>query len=146
MVNTVADEVYQVKISNVVVNGTAHKFTYTVTSIDPVGAVVSVSALKPVAHIDGKKGRFLFTRTGDLSAPLTVAYTVGGTAAAGAAYKSLSGSVTIPVGMATAKLPVVPLEAAGTDGETVVATLQAVGGYTADTAAPATVTISASAQ
>ena len=143
VVGTAGDEVYTVKIANVLVNGVAHRFTYTVTSIDPVGPVVSLATLKPVAHVGGKKGRFLVTRTGDVSAPLTVAYTVGGTAEAGSAYKALSGSLTIPAGSATAKVAVVALDAAGTDGATVAAALQAGSGYTADTTASATVTISA---
>ena len=142
VVDASADEVYTVKISNVLVNGTAHKFSYTVTSINPVGTVVTVAALKPTAFVDGKKGRFLFTRTGDLSAPLTVAYTIGGTAA-GSAYKALSGSVTIPAGSVSAKVGVAALEAAGTEGKTVIATVKAGSGYTADTTASATVTIAA---
>ncbi len=142
-VNPAADEVYTVKISNVLIDGAPHGFTYTVTSIDPLGPIVSVSALRPVAHVGGKKGRFLFTRTGNLSAPLTVAYTVSGTAEAGTAYGELSGTVTIPAGSASAKVPVVASDAADTDGATVTATLQAGSGYTADTSAPATVTLSA---
>ncbi len=142
-VDASADEVYTVKISNVVVDGTPYKFSYSVTSINPVGPMVTLSVLRPVAHVGGKKGRFLLTRTGDVSAPLTVGYTVGGTAAAGSAYKALSGSVVIPAGSATAKVPVVALDGGGTDGETVVATLQDGNGYTADTSASVTVTLSA---
>ncbi len=137
-----ADEVYTVKVSNVLVAGAPRQFTYDVTSINPVGPVVTLATLRPVAHVGGKKGRFLITRTGDVSAPLTVDYTVGGTAAAGSAYRPLSGSVVIPAGMATAKVPVVALAGEEIDGQTVVATLQTGNGYTADTAAMATVTIS----
>ncbi len=82
VVNASADEVYQVRVANVLVNGTAHTFSYGVTSVNPAGAVVSVAVLRPVAFVGGKKGRFLFTRTGDVSAPLTVGYTLGGTAEA----------------------------------------------------------------
>ncbi len=142
VVNAGADEVYEVTISNVVVNGAARQFRYDVTSIDPNGPVVSVVALKPVAHVGGKKGKFRFTRTGDLSAPLTVAYTVNGTAAAGSAYRTLSGSVTFLAGSATVNAKVVALAAEGTDGETVEVAVQAGSGYAAGSGVPATVTIS----
>ncbi len=137
-----ADEVYAVKISNVLVDGTPRQFSYRVTSIDPAGPVVMLSALRPVAHVGGKKGRFLFTRTGDVSAPLTVDYAVSGTASAGSAYQALSGSVTIPAGSATAKVVVRALAGEETDGETVVAALRPGNGYLADAAATATVTLS----
>ena len=142
VVNASADEVYQVRISNVMVNGTAHSFSYNVTSVNPSGAVVSVGTLRPVAFVGGKKGRFLFTRTGDVSAPLTVSYTLGGTAEAGSAFRTMSGSLTFAAGSATAKVGILALGAEGTDGETVTANVAEGNGYTAD-AATATVTISA---
>ncbi len=141
-VNPDVDEVYAVQISNVLVNGAPRQFNYHVTSIDPVGPVVTLSTLRPVAHVGGKKGRFLFTRTGDVSAPLTVGYAVGGTAAVGSAYRALSGSVTFPAGSASAKVPVLALAGEETDDATVVVVLQAGNGYLADTTATATVTLS----
>lgn len=142
VVNLTADEVYKVKITNVLINGMAQKFTYYVTSINPVGTMVTVSALRPTAFVGGKKGRFLFTRTGDVSTPLTIPYIVAGTAGAGIAYAPLSGSVTIPAGSASAKVPVVASGTIGTTGQTVTVTAQSGNGYVASTA-PATVTISA---
>lgn len=143
VVNPAADEVYTVQISNVLVNGTPHQFTYSVTSIDPAGPTVTLAARQPIAHAGGPKGKLLLTRTGDVSAPLTVGYTVGGTAAPGSAYRALSGSVVIPAGSATAKVKIVARAGDETDGATVVVTLQGGGGYTADTTASATVTLSA---
>jgi acetyl esterase/lipase len=58
-------------------------------------------------------GRITVTRAGDTgstSSPLTVAYTVSGTATPGADYAALSGSVTIPAGQASADVDVTPLD------------------------------------
>ena len=88
-----ADETYQVTISNVGLAGNAKRFTYTVTTINPDAPTVSLTPLKPVAYKHGKRGRFLVTRSGDVSTDLTVAYSVGGTAAPAVAYKALDGHV-----------------------------------------------------
>ena len=142
VVDAGADEVYQVTITGVAVNGAAQKFDYAVTSVDLTRPMVSVAAVKPVAQIGGGKGKFRLTRTGDVSAPLTVGYTVGGTAA-GDAYRALSGSVNFAAGSATANVKVVALAADGTDGETVEIAVQDGSGYAAANGMPATVTISA---
>jgi subtilase family serine protease len=65
------------------------------------------------------------TRTGDTSEDLTVLYTVGGTATAGADYEALSGSLVIPAGSAAASLVVTPLDDSAFElQETVVVTLE----------------------
>ena len=53
---------------------------------------------------------FTVTRTGDLTAPLTVAYDVGGTATPDEDYIALPGIVTIPAGTATATIVVTPID------------------------------------
>ena len=74
--------------------------------------------------------RFTVSRTGDTSAPVTVQYTVAGTALAGTDYVALPGAVTIEAGSATAIVGVTPIDdGAFESNESVILTL------TADTAA-----------
>lgn len=64
-----------------------------------------------------RKAKFMVTRTsGDLSTPLTVSYTVSGTAQSGTDYRTLSGNVIIPAGAVSAKIKVVPLGSQFSDG------------------------------
>ena len=51
---------------------------------------------------------FVVTRSGDLSAPLTVYYALAGTALHGVDYEALPGSVTLPAGEARASLVITP--------------------------------------
>ena len=76
-------------------------------SITVVRPTVSVAASDPgaaetTAPAAANTGAFTFTRTGPLTAPLTVNYTLGGTATSGDDYTALGGTVTIPAGSATA--------------------------------------------
>ena len=65
-----------------------------------------------------------------VASPVTVKYTVGGTATPGADYAALSGTVTVPAGEATATVPVtIPDDGVDDAGETVVLTLAAGEGY-----------------
>ena len=56
---------------------------------------------------------FVLRRTGPTSAPLTVTYTVRGSAQPGVHYQPLPGSVTFPVGAASATVDVVPVASPG---------------------------------
>jgi len=72
---------------------------------------VTVSATIATAKEAGLvNGQFTISRTGDTSAPMTVAYTVGGTATPGADYVPLDISTTIPAGSASVAIPVVPID------------------------------------
>src|SRR5205823_1190952 len=72
-----------------------------------------------------------FTRTGDTTGPLTVNYTVGGTATPGTDYTALSGTVTFGVGQATVDVPVTPIDDTAVEGtETVVVTVTPAAGFT----------------
>jgi len=63
-------------------------------------------------------------RTGLTSADLSISYAIDGTAGNGVDYATLSGSVTIPAGSATANIPIAPLPDTLAEGsETVVLTL-----------------------
>ena len=87
-------------------------------------------------------GTFTITRGGDLTSPLTVNYTVGGTATNGSDYSTLSGSVVIAAGSASATVVVTPADD-GLDetNETVVLTLAAGAGYQVGSSNDDTVTI-----
>src|SRR5690606_34497708 len=83
--------------------------TVTITDNDPPPPTVSVVATDAAAGEStsaANPGAFTFTRTGDTSLPLTVNYTVGGSATNGSDYELLSGSVTLPAGLSFATIPV----------------------------------------
>jgi len=69
---------------------------------------ISILALTPgVAENATTPGKFLISRTdANVSAPLTVAYSVGGTAKPGVDYARLSGIITIPAGKSAVVLNV----------------------------------------
>jgi len=81
-------------------------------------------AVEPSSNIVARAGTFTVTRRGDTSGPLTVFYTIGGTATNGVDYAQLDSSVTIPAGTNAAGITVTPLNDGVADGvETVVLTL-----------------------
>lgn len=74
---------------------------------------------------------FTFTRSGSTAAPLTVGYTVGGTATGGSDYDALPGSVMFGTGQSSATVEVSALiDAALEPDETVTLTLNPGAGYT----------------
>ena len=105
--------------------------------------VVSVTASDPSAAEAGRDpGKFVVSRDGDTSAPLTVRYTVDGTATSGADYAALGATVVIPAGATSAVLSVDPVDdAAAEANETVVLRLIAFTTYELSAATTATVTI-----
>jgi hypothetical protein len=103
---------------------------------------VSIAATTSTATEGRINGAFTVTRAGSTSAPLSVRYTVTGTASATTDYRALSGTVTIPAGAAWAKILVVPIaDTIVEGGETVVVTLTTGIGYGVGTPATATVKI-----
>lgn len=110
-------------------------------------ALVSVSATDQLAsEAAGDTGTFTLTRSGSatlLASPLTVNYTVTGTASSGVDYTPLSGTVTFLAGATTTTVVVTPLADATVEGaETVILTLTSVAPYDLGSPATATVTIS----
>lgn len=88
------------------------------------------------------KGRFRIARGGSTAAPLTVFYTVGGTASAGNDYTALTGSATIPAGSLFVDVFVAPKNDTQKEAvETVIATLSANAAYAFGTPTTATVNI-----
>ncbi|TRU37621.1 MAG: hypothetical protein EWV78_06785, partial [Microcystis aeruginosa Ma_MB_F_20061100_S20D] len=85
---------------------------------------------------------YTFTRTGDTTNPLTVNYTVDGTATNGSDYTSIPTSVTFAANSATATVTVDPTADTTVESdETVILTLAAGTGYTVGTTNPVTGTI-----
>ncbi len=105
--------------------------------------VVTVFANKAATDETGSRnGEFTFTRGGSTLEPLTGRYGVGGSAVNGSDFVHLPGSIVIPAGAATVKLPLLPnpdLTNEGTD--TVVITLVSHPNYLigAETSATATI-------
>jgi hypothetical protein len=105
-------------------------------------AVLTMTALAPHASEKGQKGYFSVRRTGSARLPLSVKYTVGGTATNGADYKELSGVVVMLANRRSALIPVVPVGDAEPEGtETVIVTLSAGAHYSVGSPASATVYI-----
>lgn len=104
---------------------------------------VTIAAADPaIAENWPDPGAVVIRRTGRL-APVTVTFTLGGTAEAGFDYATpVSLSVTIPLGADEVTLNFTPLADALTEGdETIIVTLQPGAGYTLGSATTATLTI-----
>lgn len=96
---------------------------------------------------EGRAGRgaFRLSRTGDLTDPLTVRYTVSGTAENGTDFALLPGIVRIPAGEAGVNIFVIPVnDAEKEESETVTLTIDRDPLYIVGTPSNATVTIAAS--
>lgn len=117
--------------------------TATVTIAEDDKPNVSIAATDAVAAESGlDPATFTITRDGATAAPLTVNYTVGGTAANGVDYQSLGGNLTIPAGQALATIVVTPIDDSLFEGsETVVLTLSTDSNYLLTGSSSATATI-----
>ncbi len=106
-------------------------------------ATVTVGASGPTAAETGPtSGVFTVARTGDVSGPLVVFYSVAGTATPGADYLPLAGSVLLPAGASSAPVIVTPLvDGEVEEDETVVVTIRADSTYRIGAPSAATVTI-----
>ena len=93
--------------------------------------LVTLNAADPLAHEAGEgKAEFRVSRGGDLSQPLTVNYSIGGTATAGTDYTPLTGSISFAANENTAFIQVLPInDLAAENAETVMITLQPGPGY-----------------
>src|SRR5262249_36506024 len=88
-------------------------------------------------------GTFRIQRSGgNLASPLSVSYTIGGTATNGTDYSSIGTSITIPAGASSATITITPLPDAVSEGdESVTLTLSASPEYVVGASSAATVTI-----
>jgi subtilase family serine protease len=113
-----------------------------VITVNPANQISMTASTPQASEAGPAAGRFTFTRTGDVSAPLTVRYSVAGTAASGADYVALPGTATIDVGSSTAVVVVMPIDDASFESnETVVLTLAADATYSLGSPIEGTVTI-----
>ena len=104
---------------------------YTVDS-DNNAATVTIynNDLPTVSIAAGANNTFTVSRNGPTGEPLAVPYTTGGSAANGVDYQTLSGTVVIPAGGATATIAITPLPDAGGGNHTVALALGPGSGYT----------------
>ncbi|HEY9763220.1 MAG TPA: choice-of-anchor I family protein [Trichocoleus sp.] len=87
-------------------------------------------------------GTFTLSRTGDITAALTITYTISGTATNTNDYNRLTGTLVIPAGQASANIVITPVnDAASESNETVILTLVDGASYDLGAASSATVTI-----
>ena len=104
---------------------------------------VTLVATDPVAsEIGADPGTFTFSRTGSVTDPLDVFYSIGGNVSGTDYTPTLPGSVTIPAGQSSATITITPVPDALAEGdETVIFTLLDNPGYDLGTPTTATVTI-----
>jgi hypothetical protein len=113
----------------------------TVTIVDNE-LTASITASDPAASEGGDPGSFTIQLNRPATNPVTVAYSIGGTATAGSDYQALPATVTIPAGQQQADLPVIPLSDNLVEPtETVTVTLQAGSDYLIGSPASASVDI-----
>ena len=108
------------------------------------GTFVGLSSSVPSIFEDGSdSGQFTLTRSGSVTNPLTVNYTIGGSATGGDDYDAVNGIATFAAGSDTATIDIVShVDSAAEGDETVMLTLSAGANYfVSDTAGSATVTI-----
>lgn len=104
---------------------------------------ISVTTLDATASESGDTGTFRITRTGSTNAPLTVRYSLSGSAVNGSDFNTLSNYIVIPAGSSNANITVVPVNDNLSEGEeTVSLNLFDTTGYNAGPLTNAVVTIS----
>jgi len=113
-------------------------------ALPPPPPVVDLVASDAVACEFGTNtARFSIVRSGDTNLlPLTISYTVGGTASSGVDYAPLPGSITIPAGALATNIVITPLGSnLPTNQVTVTLTLVPAANFTATALSSATITI-----
>ena len=113
-----------------------------VVRVTPANEISVTASTAQATEAGTTAGVFTVTRTGDVSAPLSVHYTVGGTAVAGNDYVALPGTATIQTGSSTSTVIVTPIDdGAFENDESVILTLSADTAYALGSPATSTVTI-----
>jgi len=107
----------------------------------PTMAVRVSAAARTASEQKSIDGEVRFSRTGDLTKPVTIFYSVGGTAKNGIDYVWLPGSVTLPAGIAAENVLISPLEKVTEGNLTVKITVLQDPVYVLGSPASATVTI-----
>ena len=113
-----------------------------IVTVNPANQVTVTASTAQATEAGPTNGVFTVTRAGGTSAPLTVLYTVAGTAATGSDYTSLSGSVTIAEGASSGTIVVTPIDDSTFESnETVILTLIVDVAYSLGSPTVGTVTI-----
>lgn len=117
--------------------------TASATILDNDGqAVITVVATDSTASETGDTGTFTFTRSGNLSADLSVGFSMTGTADFGSDYDTFNTVVNFAVGQTEAILNITIMEDSAVEGtETIIATINAGAGYVLGAAQNATINI-----
>ena len=111
-------------------------------TIAPSKQITVVASTPQAAEAGSTSGIFTVSRTGNPSGPLTVYYTVEGTASAGSDYQSLFGQVTFQTGASTATVAVASIDDAEYESnETVIITVLPNPEYLLGSPVTATITI-----
>lgn len=98
-------------------------------SVDVSLADSSSTMTTQMVESSGTGADFLITRRTSGSSPLTVSYTMSGTATSGSDYTTLSGTATIPGGSSSVKVTVVPINDTTPEGvESLIMTVTPVAG------------------
>jgi len=80
------------------------------SSAGPGVPSVSIVAVSNATENGATNGLFRLTRTGNAAQPLSVSYSIRGTARNGIDYARLSGSITFPAGQSVVPLNILPLD------------------------------------
>jgi N-acetylneuraminic acid mutarotase len=114
-----------------------------IAAANSASPIVAVSAPTTNASENGPTSRsFTLSRTGNVDQPLTVYYTIGGSATNGGDYATIVSPVTIPAGSSTTTVNVAVIDDAYVETtETVTLTLAAQSGYTIGGQSAATIRI-----
>jgi subtilisin-like proprotein convertase family protein len=117
--------------------------TSATVNIEDNDAAITVTVSPASVDEDGATNLvYTFSRTGDLTNPLTATYSIGGTATNGTDYSTITGSVTFDAGFATKTVTVDPtVDTTFESDETVILTVTPGTGYAVSTPSSATGTI-----
>lgn len=97
---------YTIQVTGV--NGASGVALVEVYDMTPI-TLPSVTVLATAASTDtsgGNPGVFTFTRTGPTTQPLTLSYTLSGSAANGSDFESIPTTITVPAGASSISLPI----------------------------------------
>ena len=141
---TVADDVGKQDTAKVVIGPSSAAVSLVPAGTNACSTDVSVAATDASAtESGGDTGTFTFTRSGDLTAALTVTIAMSGSAANGTDYQTVGSAVSFAAAASTTTLTVTPIDTKTVGGsKTATVTIQAGTGYTAGSPNNATVTIS----
>jgi gliding motility-associated-like protein/uncharacterized repeat protein (TIGR01451 family) len=98
--------------------GTANSATVNIADDDNINLNLQVTATAPAAAEPATNGMFTISlASGKRTAePVTVQYTISGTATPGADYNALTGTITIPAGQNAVTVPVQVIDDSGVEG------------------------------